>query len=70
RGRSVVITMAYSSCGKVCVATLRKLEALQARADAQGREIEFVVVGYNPLLDTPAAWAAYRQSHHLARANW
>ena len=70
RGHTVVITMAYSSCGKVCVATMHKLEELQAAADRQGRSVEFVVVGYNPLLDTPSAWAAYRRSRRLERANW
>ncbi|MDR3419068.1 MAG: SCO family protein [Nevskia sp.] len=70
RGHPVVITMAYSSCGRVCVMTLHKLEELQATADRENRAVEFVVVGYNPLLDTPAAWASYRSKHKLDRSNW
>lgn len=70
RGSPVVITMAYSSCGRVCVATLHKLEELQTVADSEGRAVQFVVVGYNPLLDTPAAWSNYRRKHKLERTNW
>lgn len=70
RGREVVMTMAYSSCGRICAVTLRSMEDIQQRADEQHRAVEFVIVGYNPDLDTPRAWANYRRSRHLQRDNW
>lgn len=70
QGRAVVMTMAYGACRNVCSSTLRTLEELQAEADRKGVAIEIVVASLDPGEDTPQAWAQYRKSRKLARANW
>lgn len=69
-GHPVVIAMAYGACRSVCSTTLRTLGEIQARADAVGLALDFVVVSIDPLEDTPQAWADYRTAHKLQRSNW
>jgi protein SCO1 len=65
-----VVSMAYGACRRICSTSLRLLEQLQARADARGEVLNFVIVGLDPSQDRPADWAAYRAEHKLVRANW
>jgi len=68
--RRLVVTMAYATCHRVCPMTMHKLEALQGELDAAGAQATFIVVGYDPEQDDPAAWAQYRRERGLTRANW
>lgn len=70
QGRTVVLTMAYATCHRVCPVTIRNLEQLQQDFDRRGLQADFVVVGYDPDADDPAAWHQYRRTRHLTRANW
>lgn len=70
QGRAVVLTMAYATCHRVCPVTIRDLQRLQQDFDRRGLSAEFIVVGYDPDADDPAAWHQYRRSRHLTRANW
>ncbi|MBY0239877.1 MAG: SCO family protein [Burkholderiaceae bacterium] len=70
QGKPLLLTMAYSTCRRICTQSMLKLEQLQQEADAAGREIEVVVVSYDPLNDTPQTWADYRKARRLARPNW
>ncbi|TMH28411.1 MAG: SCO family protein [Betaproteobacteria bacterium] len=70
RGHPVVMTLAYGACRSVCSSTLRSLEELQAAADRKGIAIDVVVVSIDPQSDTPQAWAQFRKSRRLTRANW
>ena len=70
RGRTFLLTMAYSSCRQVCSYTLHRLEELQASADRAGTPIEVVVISYDPATDGPHSWLSYRQRHHISRATW
>jgi protein SCO1 len=70
RGTPTVVGMAYGACRRVCSASLRTLEQLQARADARGVALNFVVIGLDPSQDRPADWAALRAEHKLQRGNW
>ncbi len=70
RNSPTVVSMAYGACRRVCSSSLRILEQLQARADARGVTLNFVVFGLDPQQDRPADWAAYRDEHKLRRANW
>ncbi len=70
QGRTVVLTMAYATCHRVCPVTIRDLQQLQQDFDRLGLEAEFIVVGYDPDADDPAAWHQYRRSRHLTRDNW
>jgi cytochrome oxidase Cu insertion factor (SCO1/SenC/PrrC family) len=70
RGKTVLLTMAYSTCREVCSYTLHRLEELQDSADRAGTPIEVVVVSYDPTADSPASWSRYRRKHRLSRGNW
>jgi cytochrome oxidase Cu insertion factor (SCO1/SenC/PrrC family) len=70
RGKTVLMTMAYSTCREVCSYSLHRLEELQRSADRAGTPIEVVVISYDPNIDGPASWSIYRRHHHLDRPNW
>jgi protein SCO1/2 len=70
RGRPVVLTMAYATCHRICPMTMQRLERLQESFDARRMDAEFVIVGYDPETDDPAAWRRYRRIRHLTRPNW
>jgi protein SCO1/2 len=70
KGKPVFITMAYSSCRKICSVTLKKLEEFQALLDEKKQTAEIVVVSYDPKNDTPQVWSEYRHQHGLNRKNW
>lgn len=69
-GAPSVVSMSYGACRRVCSASLRTMEQLQALADARGVALNFVVIGLDPRQDRPADWAAYRADRRLHRANW
>ncbi len=69
-GQRVVLTMAYANCHRICPMTIASLTRLQAALDAKGEHAVFVVVGYDPENDDPAAWRHYRRSHRLDRPSW
>jgi cytochrome oxidase Cu insertion factor (SCO1/SenC/PrrC family) len=68
--RRLVLTMAYASCHRICPMTIHKLQALQGELDAAGEQATFVVVGFDPESDDPAAWHEYRRERGLTRPNW
>ncbi|HYL03421.1 MAG TPA: SCO family protein [Steroidobacteraceae bacterium] len=70
QGRAVLLTMAYATCHRVCPATISHLQQLQHDFDRRGLRAEFLVVGYDPDADDPAAWYQYRRTRHLTRDNW
>lgn len=70
RGGTNIVTFAYAECRKVCAETLHVLERLQADADSAQTSVNFFVVSYDPINDTPQVWETYRAQHNLTRANW
>jgi len=70
RDRTVLLTMAYSTCREVCSYALHRLEELQQSADHAGTPIEVIVISYDPAVDSPGTWTIYRQHHHFLRTNW
>lgn len=70
RGSYAVVNMAYGACRRVCSASMRVLEQLQALADARQLALHVVVVGLDSSQDRPADWALYRSERKLARDNW
>lgn len=70
RGSDSIVNMAYGACRRVCSASLRVMEQLQALADERGQRINFIVVGLDPSQDKPADWAAYRSERKHLGANW
>jgi cytochrome oxidase Cu insertion factor (SCO1/SenC/PrrC family) len=70
RGQPVVLTMAYASCHRICPMTMQRLQRLQESFAARRVDAVFVIVGYDPETDDPAAWRRYRLNRHLTRPNW
>lgn len=70
RGKTVIISMGYTSCRKTCPVTLTQLEAFQTVVDQRKQDVEFVIVSYDPRNDTPESWARYRKQRGLNRPNW
>jgi cytochrome oxidase Cu insertion factor (SCO1/SenC/PrrC family) len=70
RGRYTVLTMSTGACRKICSTTLRRMEELQAIADRRALRVDFLVIGLDPLSDTPKAWREYRLQRKLGRGNW
>lgn len=69
-GRRVIMTMAYTSCRKICPITFLRLKEMQSELDSRGEAAEFVVVGYDPDTDDTGAWRQYRETRKLMRTNW
>jgi protein SCO1/2 len=70
RGQRIFVTMAYTSCHRICPMTMTRLAEVQQELDARGMSAEFVIVSYDPDNDDAAAWRRYRASHRLLRDNW
>jgi len=70
RGQRIFVTMAYTSCHRICPMTMTRLAEVQQELDERGMSAEFVIVSYDPDNDDAAAWRRYRASHHLLRDNW
>ena len=61
RGRPVVLTMFFASCGYACPLLASDMEAIRAKLPAEVRDrAAFVLVSFDTARDTPAALAAYR----------
>ncbi len=70
RGARIFVTMAYTSCHRICPMTMARLEQLQRELDDRGMSAEFLVVSYDPDNDDSLAWRRYRTRHGLLRGNW
>lgn len=69
-GQRIFVTMAYTSCHRICPMTMTRLGQVQREVDARGMSAEFIIVSYDPGNDDSAAWHRYRASHGLLRDNW
>jgi cytochrome oxidase Cu insertion factor (SCO1/SenC/PrrC family) len=69
-GQRVFLTMAYTSCHRICPMTMARLAELQRDLDARGISAEFLIVSYDPANDDSAAWRRYRARYGLLRENW
>jgi len=69
-GHRIIVTMAFTSCHRICPVTMTRLSELQHDLDARGTSADFLIVSYDPRNDDPAAWHRYRVSHQLLRENW
>jgi len=67
-GQRIFVTMAYTSCHRICPMTMTRLEQVQRELDTRGMSAEFIIVSYDPSNDDAAAWRRYRASHGLVRA--
>lgn len=68
RGRPVVLTMFFASCGYACPLLVTDMQAIRAKLPAEVRDrAAFVLVSFDVARDTPAALAAYREQRGLGR---
>ena len=66
RGRPVVLTMFFASCGYACPLLVTDMHAIRAQLPAEIRDrAAFVLVSFDPARDTPAALATYRAQRAL-----
>jgi len=66
RGRPVVLTMFFTSCGFACPLLVTDMEAIRERLPARVRErAQFVLVSFDTAHDTPVALQAYRAKRGL-----
>lgn len=70
KGKTVVMSMAYSTCRKFCPLTLARLLEIQKLYDSRKIDAEFIIISYDPINDTWQNWAEYRKTHGLFRNNW
>ena len=70
RGRPVVLTMFFASCGYACPLTVTDMQAIREKLPAALRDrAAFVLVSFDVARDTPAALANYRAQRALD-ASW
>ncbi|MFZ5496888.1 MAG: SCO family protein [Verrucomicrobiota bacterium] len=66
RGRPVVLTMFFASCGYACPLLVTDMQAIRAKLPAELRaRAALVLVSFDTVRDTPAALAKYRADRHL-----
>ncbi len=70
RGRPVVLTMFFASCGYACPLLVSDMEAIRAKLPAELRDrAALVLVSFDTVRDTPAALATFRTQRALD-AQW
>jgi protein SCO1/2 len=70
RGRPVVLTMFFASCGYACPMLVSDMTAIRAKLPAEIRDrAALVLVSFDVERDTPAALKKYRDERHLD-AQW
>jgi protein SCO1 len=70
RGRPVVLTMFFASCGYACPLLLTDMQAIRSKLPAEIRDQSaFVLVSFDTVRDTPAALAQFRGQRQLD-AQW
>lgn len=66
RGRPVVLTMFFASCGYACPLLVTDMQAIRAQLPAAVRDrAAFVLVSFDVERDTPAALRLYREQRGL-----
>lgn len=66
RGRPVVLTMFFATCGYACPLLVSDMQAIRAKLPADIRNrAAFVLVSFDVEHDTPAALATYRKQRDL-----
>ena len=66
RGRPVVLTMFFASCGYACPLLLTDMQAIREKLPAEIRDqAAFVLVSFDTVRDTPVALAQFRGQRQL-----
>lgn len=71
RGKPVAISMVYLTCQYTCPTTILRMKSLEKMLSDQGeKDIQFVLVSFDPKHDTPAIMKKYAAKHSLAYPKW
>jgi protein SCO1/2 len=71
RGKPVVVTMFYTSCEGVCPMLAFAMRRMEAKLpEAQRARIQWLLVSFDPLRDTPRALSAFSERHRIDRPGW
>lgn len=70
KGRSLVVTMTYTSCEFACPRMVQSLKKLQKLFDEKKRDADFLVISFDPGNDTVSALGKYRKKTELGYKNW
>lgn len=70
-GKTVVLTLAYTECRRICPnTTYRKMRQIQAALKLRGIQAEYVVVTLDPANDTPERLAIFKSRFEGADDHW
>ena len=70
RSHFVVITMTYTSCQSACPLIIKKLKTILKALGGDIQNIEFVVVTFDPTIDTASHLLEYQKKQGLDFQNW
>lgn len=67
RGKSVVISMAYTSCAYTCPLILAQMQQIEKKlAESGKKDVRFVLVSFDPEKDTPEVLKDYAKKKKLS----
>lgn len=70
RGRPTVITMIYGSCNTACPVLVNDARRVDRAARKRGKDLQVVVVSFDPLRDTPERLSEYADNHGANSNDW
>ncbi|MBI3016966.1 MAG: SCO family protein [Deltaproteobacteria bacterium] len=69
QGRPVIITMTYTTCQSACPLIMQKLRKIESEI-AEPKNVEFVVVTFDPSVDTPKALLKHKKAYQVEDSYW
>ncbi len=70
KGSPLVITMTYTSCKMSCPTTIRTLKSVSRDLEKKAIHAHFIIVSFDPRMDTPHKLTVYKKSWNLPEATW
>ncbi len=71
QGRAQVVGLFFTQCEYACPIIVHDMQKIQAALPESLRDrVDFLLVSFDTERDTPAALAAYRQTHKLGTEHW
>lgn len=71
RGRPVLVLLFYGTCQSACPVLVRDLQRIDAQlADQDRAGARYLLVSFDPTVDTPERLADYAKDHGLAADRW
>ena len=71
RGKPVVLSMIFTSCGWACPTIVQDMKKIAGRLPENLQDkLRYVLVSMDPERDTPDVLAGYARTHHLDEGRW